>query len=168
VHFPIVLALFVPALALILTLGIRTGRFSPRAWGSVALLHVLLVGSAWVALETGEQEEEHAERVVAESLIEGHEEAAQRFALLAALGLPLAAAGLLRGSLGDWARPLATAASAAALAAVVLTGHSGGELVYRHGAAQAHVQQRTDPPRVAHQGPGRAHETREHEDDDDD
>ena len=128
VHFPIVLALFVPALALILTLGIRTGRFSPRAWGSVALLHVLLV----------------------------------------ALGLPLAAAGLLRGSLGDWARPLATAASAAALAAVVLTGHSGGELVYRHGAAQAHVQQRTDPPRVAHQGPGRAHETREHEDDDDD
>jgi uncharacterized membrane protein len=125
VHFPIVLALFVPALALILTLGIRTGRFSPRAWGSVALLHVLLVGS-------------------------------------------VAAAGLLRGSLGDWARPLATAASAAALAAVVLTGHSGGELVYRHGAAQAHVQQRTDPPRVAHQGPGRAHETREHEDDDDD
>lgn len=139
VHFPLVLAVFAPPLALLALWAIRSGRIAGRAWLGVVVLQALLAGSAWLAMETGEHEEERVEKVVAEGFIEEHEEAAERFLLLAALGLPVAAAGLLRGPLGGAARGLTAGLALAALVAGTVTGHSGGELVYRHGAAQAYA-----------------------------
>ena len=104
------------------------------------ILQVALVGTVWIAAETGEHEEDRVERVVAERHIEEHEEAAERFLALAALVLPLAAAGMLSGRVGTINRALTIALSLVALVAAGYTGHSGGELVYRHGAAAAYVQ----------------------------
>ena len=59
---------------------------------------------------------------------------------------PLAAAGLLGGPIGTVNRALTIALSVAALAAAGAVGHSGGELVYRHGAAAAYVQ--PDPSEI--------------------
>ena len=87
VHLPIALALLVPLAALVGLLVIARGLTPGRAWAPVLLLQALLVGSAWLALETGENEEERVERVVAERHIEAHEEAAERFLLMAGLGL---------------------------------------------------------------------------------
>jgi hypothetical protein len=98
---------------------------------------------------------------VAERHIEEHEEAAERFLALAALVLPLAAAGMLSGRVGTINRALTIALSLAALVAAGYTGHSGGELVYRHGAATAYAQQ----PGTAETGSSRAHS--EHDEDDD-
>ena len=140
VHFPIVLAVLAPLLAAAAFWAIRSGRLPRRGWLGIVILQAVLVGTGWIATETGEHEEDRVERVVAERHIEEHEEAAERFLALAALVLPLAAAGLLSGRVGSINRALTIALSLAALVAAGIVGHSGGELVYRHGAAMAYAE----------------------------
>lgn len=139
VHLPIALAVLIPALAMLAILLIHKGFLSPRHWASIVLLQALLVGSGWLALETGEADEERAERVVAERHIETHEGAAKRFMAFAGVGLLAVAAGLLPRRAGAAGRVVGTLAVLGVLAAGVSVGHSGGELVYVHGAANAHV-----------------------------
>ena len=99
VHFPIVLAVLAPLLAAGAFWAIQSEHLPRRSWLGIVILQVVLVGTVWIATETGEHEEDRVERVVAERHIEEHEEAAERFLALAALALPLAAAGMLAGLL---------------------------------------------------------------------
>jgi hypothetical protein len=95
--------------------------------------------SSWVAVETGEGEEEKVETVVAESAIHQHEEGGERLLVLSGVLLLVTAGGLLGGAPGRIAR-LGAIAGALALAAVVAqVGHTGGQLVYRDGAASAYT-----------------------------
>ena len=149
VHFPIVLALLAPVICAALVLAIRRRRAPARAWIAMLVLQAAVAGSAWLAVETGEGDEEKVERVVAESRIEEHEEAAERFLWLAALVLPLAAAGLAGGALGNGARVVTLVATLGVAWAVMDVGHKGGELVYRHGAASAWSDAATTPARTA-------------------
>ena len=164
VHLPMALAVLLPLAAAGLVLAIGRQLLPARAWAFVVVLQLLLAGSAWLAIETGEHEEERVEEVVAERLIESHEEAAERFAILAGVALLVVGAGLAPASLGRFARIASVAATAGVLAAGVAVGHSGGELVYRHGAANAYVQA------GAHAGASGSsrHERSEHDDDEDD
>ena len=139
VHLPIALAALIPVLAILGICLIYKDFLPPRSWALILLLQAALVGSGWLALETGEREEERVERVVAERHIEAHEEAAERFLLLAGVALLAASAGLLPRRAGAVARVVATLATLAVLAAAVSVGHSGGELVYKRGAASAYV-----------------------------
>ena len=86
VHFPIALAALIPLLALLSLLAIARSWLPVRTWAAIVLLQALLVGSAWLALETGEEQEERVERIVAERHIEDHEEAAEYLLPLAARG----------------------------------------------------------------------------------
>lgn len=164
VHFPVVLAVLAPLLAAGTFWAIQSERLPRRSWAGIAIFQLVLVATIWIATETGEHEEDRVERVVAERHIEEHEESAERFLVLAALVLPLAAAGMLAGKVGAINRALTVALSLVVLLAGGYTGHSGGELVYRHGAAAAYTQS----------GPGEADSTlaysehhEEHEEDDD-
>lgn len=139
VHLPIALAVLIPGLAILGILLIYKGFLPPRSWALVVLLQALLVGSGWLALETGEDQEERVERVVAERHIEAHEEAAERFLLLAAVGLLVSGAGLLPRRAGAAGRVATALVTLGLLAAGVSVGHSGGALVYEHGAASAYV-----------------------------
>jgi uncharacterized membrane protein len=139
VHLPIALAALIPGFAIVGLYLIHRGLIPPRSWALVVLLQVMLVGSGWLALETGEDQEERVERVVAERHIEAHEEAAERFLLIAGIGLVLVGAGLLPARNGSVARIVGTLATLGVLAAGISVGHSGGELVYKHGAANAYV-----------------------------
>jgi uncharacterized membrane protein len=139
VHLPIALAVIIPVFAILGTWLIYQSFLPERSWVLIVLLQALLVGSSWVALETGEEEEERVESVVAEDPIEAHEEAAERFLLLAGIGLLASGAGLLSGRGGATGRIVGTVATVAVLAAGVSVGHSGGELVYKHGAANAYL-----------------------------
>jgi uncharacterized membrane protein len=141
VHLPIALAVLLPALALLGAVTIQRRIVPPRTWLGVLLLQAVLVGSGWLALETGEAQEERVEQVVAERHIEDHEERAERFQLAAGVTLAVLAAGLLPGAVGGVARGVSVVATLAVLAAGVQVGHSGGELVYRHGAAAAYTRQ---------------------------
>jgi uncharacterized membrane protein len=164
VHFPIVLAVLCPLLAAGALWAIQSGRLSRRSWLAILVLQVALVGTAWIATETGEREEERVEAVVAERHIEAHEDAAERFLTLAALTLPLAAAGMLSGRLGALNRALTVALSMVAMLAAASTGHSGGELVYRHGAALAYAQ---PVPDETGSSLARSEHHHEHDEDDD-
>jgi uncharacterized membrane protein len=140
VHMPMALAALVPLLALLGVLVIRSGWLPVRAWSAIVLLQALLVGSGALAVTTGEQEEERVEAVVSESRIEPHEEQAERFLVASAVGLLVSALGLIGGRAGAVARLTTVLVAAGVLAAGIAVGHSGGELVYRHGAASAHTQ----------------------------
>lgn len=139
VHLPIALAILVPGFALLALLAIQRGWLPARSWALIPVLQVLLLGSGWLALETGQQQEERVERVVAERHIDAHEEAAERFLWVAGLGLVISAAGLLPGRRGSLGRAAGTVAAFAVLAAGIYVGHSGGELVYKHGAAASYA-----------------------------
>jgi hypothetical protein len=111
-----------------------------RAWLVAVALQAALLVSGLVALSTGEVEEGRVESVVAESLIEAHEEAAEVFVwgsgAVLVMMLAAAAFGKRRSGL-----PLATAATLGTLVVLGLgyrTGQAGGSLVYEHGAAQAY------------------------------
>ena len=147
VHFPIVLAVLAPLCAIAVFAAIRAGWLPQRSWVAVIVLQVAVTLSAWVAVETGEHEEDRVERVVAERHIEAHEENAERFLVISGLVIPLAiAGGWLAGTLGTATRVATIVMSLAALAAAGATGHTGGELVYAHGAAAAYVQPDADGP----------------------
>ena len=141
VHLPIALAVLMPGLALLAAVAIRTKLVPGRTWMAILLLQAVLVGSGWMALETGEEQEERVEQVVAERHIEEHEELAERFQLAAVVALVIVGAGLLPAAAGGFARGVAVVATLAVLAIGVQVGHSGGELVYRHGAASAYAQE---------------------------
>ena len=141
VHVPIALAVLLPAFAAAALVAIRAGWIPARAWIGVVALQAALVGFAWFAIETGEEQEEKVEDVVAESHIEDHEEAAERFLYVAIGAALVSAAGLLSGSRGGVGRAATVAAGLAVLAAGIAVGHSGGELVYKYGAASVYARE---------------------------
>jgi hypothetical protein len=139
---PIALAILIPAFAVLAILLIHKGFLPARSWALVVLGQALLLSSGWLALETGEDQEERVERVVAERHIEAHEEAAERFLVAAGIGLLASTAGLLPARAGALGRVVGALAAFAVLSAGVAVGHSGGELVYKHGAASAYFDAR--------------------------
>jgi uncharacterized membrane protein len=139
VHLPIALAILIPGFAILGTWLIAREFLPTRSWSLIVLLQALLVCFGWLALETGEDQADRVERVVAERHIEAHEEAAERFLILAGIGLIVNAAGLLPQRKGSLGRIAGTVASLVVLAAGVSTGRLGGELVYKHGAASAYI-----------------------------
>jgi len=152
VHFPIVLSVLLPIFALVALVAIRKGTTSPWAWALPVSLAAALTVSAYVAVQTGESEEDRVERVVGDDVIHGHEEAAERFVVLSGALLLVAAAGLLPRNVGKAARLVTTVGAFGLLAAGVQVGHSGGELVYRHGAAAAYTDGTSSPGAATSEG----------------
>ena len=139
VHFPIVLVVLLPISIFVALWAVRKGATARRIWAVPLAFATALTLSAWVALQTGEAEEDRVEDVVAESAIHGHEEAAERFLVLSGVLLAVAAAGLVRGPVGRAARFVTAAGAIGLVVAGAQVGHSGGLLVYRHGAASAYA-----------------------------
>lgn len=138
VHLPLGLALAVPLVALGLALAHLRGRV-PRSGFAILLgLQALLVASGVVALQLGERDEHRVEAIVAERVIEAHEERAEAF--LWAAGAVLAATAALLLVPPRLARGLSAAVALATIgvaALAVRTGEAGGEIVYTHGGASA-------------------------------
>lgn len=139
VHFPIALSVLLPFFAVGAIWAIRRGTRPRLAWGVTTALFAALSLSSWVAVETGEQQDERVEEVVAEAPIHSHEEAAEAFLLFSLGMLGVAAVGLVPGRVGNGARLLGALGSVALLGAGYRVGHSGGELVYQYGAASAYT-----------------------------
>jgi uncharacterized membrane protein len=141
VHFPLVLAVLIPLLVAAILAGERWGRLTRRSWRTVPLALGFLVASGLVAQQSGSREEERVESVVRESAIETHEERAESFVWMSSAALLFGLAALTvrreRARKGLQWLTLATAVAVAGMGLRV--GHSGGELVYVHGAAGAYV-----------------------------
>ena len=141
VHLPIALALLVPLIAAGTLFAWHRGILPRRAFAIAVGLQLLLVASGVAAIQTGEADEEVVEGVVPEAALEAHEEAADVF-VYAAGALALVFVGAM--ALGDRreAKVLATVATLGSFVVLGLgyqVGHAGGQLVYAHGAASAHV-----------------------------
>lgn len=133
VHFPIVLVFLLPVAALAALWAIHRGSRPLRAWLVPTGVAAALALSSWVAVETGEQQEEKAEAAVSESLIHSHEEAGERFLLLSAAVLGVTALGLFGGRAGRALRITGATAALALVAAGYQVGHTGGKVVYGDG-----------------------------------
>jgi uncharacterized membrane protein len=145
VHFPIVLAFLLPLFAIGALIAIRRGARPLRAWSLPLAVGAALTLSSWVAVETGESQDERVERVVGDAPLESHEEAAELFLTLSGVLLLVSATGLVRGVVGRAGRITSTVGAISLVIAAAQVGHSGGELVYRHGAASAYVTNPTGP-----------------------
>lgn len=139
VHFPIALVVLLPISVIVALWAVRKGATVRRAWAVPLAFAAALTASVWVALQTGEAEEERVEDVVGERILHQHEEAAERFLVLSGVLFVVSAAGFARGTIGRAARLVTAAGAVGLVAAGAQVGHSGGELVYRHGAASAYA-----------------------------
>lgn len=164
VHFPIVLAFLLPIVAIVSLILIQQRRSPARSWLWAVLVAASLFGSSWLALRTGEAQEERVEELVPETAIHDHEEAAELFLILSGFSVLLFAAGLAKGRLGLVARYAGVAAALVVLTAGYRVGSLGGELVYRHGAAQAYVQPDVAGSNSAHESEGNGGEEDEGDD----
>jgi len=138
VHFPIVLMLLLPVIACVALWAIHRGVNTRRAWSLPLIGAAALALSSWMAVATGKNDSERVERVVSEQPVETHEESAELFFALSGVLLVAVSAGMIRGTIGRSARGIATAGAFALAVAGVRVGHTGGQLVYRHGAAAAY------------------------------
>jgi cytochrome c peroxidase len=139
VHFPIALAVALPLAALWALVAIRRGADATRVWSLVVAAGLLLFAFSWVAVYTGGTQEDVVERAVPEGALNAHEESGERFRVLAGLAVVLLGLGLLPGRVGRAGRAVGVVAAAGLTFAAWQTGHAGGELVYRYGAANAYT-----------------------------
>lgn len=171
VHAPIVLGVLLPIVAIGALVAIRSGIALRPAWAVVVTLSAALALSAFVAVRSGQEDEEIVEEVVSGRVLHEHEEAGERYLWLSGAVLALAALGLAPGMLGRGSRYATVAGGVLLVAAAVNVGHLGGQLVYEYGAAAPHVE-RAQAERAAtgevEDAPGHdeEHEDEEHEDDD--
>ncbi|NNG16452.1 MAG: hypothetical protein HKM89_08225 [Gemmatimonadales bacterium] len=145
VHYPIVLATLLPLAAIIALIMIARGSHARKTWAFVVVLSALLAVASFVAVKTGEAEEDAVEEVVAEEPIHEHEEAGERMLIFSGIGVVLMGLGLASGGLGRAGRWIGTAGSVALFVAAYQVGRLGGELVYEHGAAEAYLEEAAPP-----------------------
>lgn len=165
VHFPVVLAFLLPLFAAGALWAIRRGARPVRAWSLPVALAGALMLSTWAAVQTGEAQEETVENVVADAPLDAHEEAAESFIAATAIVLLIIGAGLAPGIIGKTGRLLGTVGAVALVGGAAWVGHSGGQLVYQHGAASAYARPTTQAGRVSEASAGTVHRPGDDEDD---
>ena len=134
VHLPLALAVILPLIVLFAIIKIKRGSLTSDVWMPAVVLAFLMFGSALVATNTGEGDEEVVESVVSGRIIHAHEENAEVFTYGAGILFLITALGFLSARYGQAARYLTAAGSIVVLVLALRTGHSGGSLVYEHGA----------------------------------
>lgn len=143
VHLPIGIAIVMPILTLLATIAIQRHWFTRKIWFIVTLGHLVILGTGFVALQTGENEENKVEPYVTESQIHFHEEKAEVFLWASGLTLAMSIAALaIRSSRFVVAARIVTIMLAFSTTVLALdAGRSGGELVYKYGAARAYLSE---------------------------
>jgi len=139
VHFPVVLSVLLPFAAFGALYAIKGGARPMRAWGVALAMSAALTLSAWVAVETGEDQEERVEDVVGESRLDAHAQAGQTLLYTSVGVLALLAVGLMPGDRGRLARTVGAVGTLAMGVMAYRVGHSGGEMVYQYNAASAYA-----------------------------
>jgi uncharacterized membrane protein len=139
VHFPIVLAFLLPLFIGGALWMIRRGDTPRRSWWLPTIVAAALAASAWLSVQTGEGQGERVERVVSERAMDAHEDVAEAFLTGSAVVALIAAAGLIGGVAGRIARAASLVGSLVLVGVVTKVGHTGGQLVYRDGAASAYT-----------------------------
>lgn len=137
VHFPIVLMILQPIVLIGAFIAVRRGASLKTAWSIAAVFAVLLAISAFAATQTGELSEHKVKDTIGSELVEDHAEGAELFRNLAIVGAVIVLIGFAPGAAGRAARLASPVFAVALIWFGFQAGHSGGALVYEHGAASA-------------------------------
>lgn len=148
VHFPVVIAFLLPLFAFGAIWMIRRGARPRRAWAIPVAMAAALWLSALAAVETGEEQDERVEQIVSEDALSAHEDMAEMFLTASLVIMLVAGAGLAPGRIGGVSRALAAFGTVVLVIGATRVGHSGGLLVYRHGAASAYASTTVDSLQV--------------------
>ena len=173
VHFPIVLGSLLPALAILLWWAIKKWEWTPKVWSLVSAVALVYCLFAVTAVQLGEEDEEKVEKIISEEVIEEHEEAGELIPWLAGT-LFLVSLGGFTVKYSKKAKTAMVVLSLVGIIPLINAGHTGGELVYQHGAAFAHLPEdhkaaiRSGTILELHQNGDHDHEKGEHDDHDDD
>jgi uncharacterized membrane protein len=144
VHLPIVISFILPILILIFSLMIKKNAMGAKAWIVILGLQIFTTATGYLALETGEVEEDVVERIVAKKLIGEHEEAAELFVGSTVIALVLGiSAFFIRREFQFKIQMALVLISFISAYLAFRAGKLGGELVYKHGAAQAYITEST-------------------------
>jgi uncharacterized membrane protein len=120
---------------------IKVNKMSSPGWLIIIGLQLAIVITGYVALESGENEEDVVEKVVSKKLIHEHEEAAEIFVGSAVISLVLSVAVFfIRKDIGFLIKMGIVFTSLVSCFLAYRTGKFGGELVYKHGAASAYSE----------------------------
>jgi uncharacterized membrane protein len=169
VHFPIVLGILLPFVGFLTWWGIKKEIVPQKVWLVVIALALVFTISSMVAVELGEKDEEKVEKFVAEDVIEEHEEAGEAIPWVAGTLLVLSVGALLRKN-SHRIRLAVAIISLVAVIPLVNAGHTGGELVYQYGAANAHLSQQqmasVKAGQIVGEYAGSNHEDEDRDDDD--
>ncbi len=140
VHLPLALTFILPILILVFAWAIRAGKMSKELWLVMIGLQILVTGSGYLALETGETDEEKVSAVVGKKIIHEHEESAEIFVGTTVIALVASVAvWFLQPAFQDKARFIVALVSLLPIFFAWQTGHLGGEIVYKHGGGSAHA-----------------------------
>lgn len=140
VHLPLGISVVLPVLGLLAVWLYFKRRDESavfaRFWVALMVCLIAVSVGAFLAHETGEAGEHAIGKSLPEGTIELHEKYSKIFsALLYAATAVGALVFFLRGKLKGYAVLIVTALCSAALFAGILTGNAGGDLVYKHKAA---------------------------------
>ena len=141
VHVPLVLSLLLPFLIIIFAFLIKADKMAPKAWLIIVGLLLATTVTGYIALETGETEEDVVEKIVDEHYIHEHEEAAEIFVGFSVVTLVLGIGAFFIRKEFQFRLQLLVAVTSVLLVWLgYRAGRLGGELVYRHGAARAYTE----------------------------
>jgi uncharacterized membrane protein len=140
VHLPLALTFLLPFLVLIFAWAIKAGKMNKELWLVIIGLQVLVTVSGYIALETGETDEEKVSAVVGKDVIHQHEEAAEIFVGATVIAL---ASGIvvwfLQPAFQDKGRFAVVALSLLPVIFAFRAGQLGSNIAYRLGGAGAHA-----------------------------
>jgi hypothetical protein len=150
VHVPLGLALAMPLLAIALAVTVWKGMLPRRTLAVVVGLQLLLAGTAVAAGQTGDRDEDAAERVAPRDAVHAHEEAGERVVWSSFVVLALSVAAAFVPTRRVALLAALTAAGTLVVAAFALdAGRKGGELVFRYGAGGVGAVTQAAPGGVA-------------------
>lgn len=134
VHLPLGLTFALPIVFGWLWWVTRKGTARPQIWGLAIALHAMTAVGAFAAMTSGEQDLEPVATLVGEKVVQPHQEKGELFAYAVLAGLVV--------TFGGWFfAPVRLAATVMAVGVAALgldAAHTGSQLVYQHGAANAH------------------------------
>jgi uncharacterized membrane protein len=140
VHFPMALTFIMPLFVLILAYFIRVNKLTHHSWLIIIAFNALITTTGYIALETGEDEEHTVEKIVSKKLIHEHEEAGEIFVGASVVVLALSIGiFFVRKELQFQLQMVVVIVSLISAYLAYKTGKLGGELVYKHGAANAYM-----------------------------
>ena len=140
VHIPLGLAFIMPLLVLGFWIAIHKKWMPNKSWIVLIALQLVIFAAGFVSKETGEDDRDIAKEVVEREFIKEHSENADYFLILSGLSALALAGGLLpRRKFGTIFKAASLLLVSGNLYYAIALGESGGALVYKHGAASAHI-----------------------------